>query len=141
MTTTTRSRPRASEEPPYKRHNTDGRINPGSYEVSGVIDVINLAYRLFLARDDHPEPPTNTEIKTLARYLVTAVDAVQVRATDHVDRQAASHNRAFRCLRTILDVHPVPWGAETPEREAWWETIVTDAAAIYTMALDLTDEP
>jgi hypothetical protein len=143
MTTATRSRPRATEEPPYRRLNTDGRINPGSYEVSGVIDVINLAHRLYLdAGDGQPqEPPQLPELRSLGRYLLAAADAIQRRATDTVDRQAASHNRALRCLRTALNAHPVPWGADTPDREAWWETVVDRASSIYTLALELVDEP
>lgn len=138
---TTRHHPPANEEPPFKRHNTDGRVNAGSFEVSGVLDVIALAHRLYL--EEHPRhvgPPEIRELRPLARHLVTAVDQVQYRATDRVNRMAASSARAMKAVRCALYAYPVPWGADPLVQREWWHRVVDHAAGIYDLALELVDE-
>lgn len=131
------TRPPATEAKPWDRHNTDGRPNLGSYEVGGALDAVKLAHRLHLAHLDG-QPPIKPEVRYLATMLLAATDATQARATGaRPDRQAASHKHAHRAVVAALDAHPVPWGADTDERNAWYEQLVNRAAMLLELARDL----
>lgn len=138
---TTKTRPLATEEPPYRRTNSDGRLNAGCYEVAGALAQVTLAHRLWM--DERPGtdvPPEIHEVRNLARYLVAAVDQVQKRAAGRIDRMAPSSDRASRAVRTALDAHPVPWGADEMLRNEWWNRLVDHATDLFTLALELVEE-
>lgn len=135
----------AREEPPYKRTNTDGRLNLGSYEVTQALDIVQAAHAAYVteieANDPHrTDPPTHLEVSTLAAWLAAAVDAVQQQTTGlRLDRMAASHRNAWRCVRQALTVHPVPFGADHDTRTSWWQALTAHAVELYRTALELVD--
>lgn len=136
------TRPIVTEEPPYRRTNSDGRINAGSYEVNGVLSVVALAHRLILEdRPGEPSPPEVSELRPLARYLISAVDTVQQRSAGRIDRMAASSARAMAAVRCALYAYPVPWHTDSAAKQEWWHQIVDHASSVYDLALELVAEP
>lgn len=130
--------PLAVEEPPYRRLNPDGRL--GCYEVAGVLSVVLFAHRSWISEGPGVEAPEVHELRGLVRYLVSAVDAVQARVAGRVDWMAASSDRAWRAVRTAIAAHPVPWGADSRTKEAWWHGIVDHAAGLFALALEFVDD-
>jgi hypothetical protein len=142
---------RVEEARPWERHNTDGSVNLGSYEVSATVYMANLAFRLLLekARNDAAlhdagvTAPTPIAVRNLATYLLTAADEVQatIRSDGCADRMDGSHRRARDAIREALDAYPVPWGADQEARAEWRETLVAAASMLLGVGVELLAVP
>lgn len=141
--------PRIQEAKPWEPYNSDGSLNLGSYAFTAAEGQVLLAHELLLARADavakaegHPfAPPTEGQIRGLARRLLQAADRTQaaVRTDHHAMRMDASHSRARSAVRTALEVHPVPWGAAGDELDRWVEDLAAYAAILLQVSVSLVD--
>lgn len=145
---TSTSGPRIAEAKPWEFYNSDGSINPGSYAYSAAEGMVLLASDLLLARArsvaDGPDgfkPPTEGQIKALARRLLRAADSAQttIRNDRHVARMANSHQRARAATRAALEAYPVPWGATSTELDHWVGELAGHAAALLRVTVGLLD--
>jgi hypothetical protein len=75
----------------------------------------------------------------LTRRLLRASDLTQaaVRSDGHCDRMDGSHTRARAAVRSALEAHPVPWGAEPAELDQWVADLSAYAAVIIRVSLSL----
>ncbi len=143
----------ATENPGYKAHNSDGRINLGSHAVAAVLGIERFATKLIIAEHEKAEVEVDhaaiaTQAAGLTEVLLELADAVQVRAYGggRVDRLAASHTRARSLVfETIETFCPAPFGADSddpdaagkPSVEEWKEDVIARAAEKFRHYADL----
>jgi hypothetical protein len=136
--------PRIVEGKPWEPMNSDGSLNLGSYAVQAAEGMSLLAQDLLVSRwraGDAEAPPTQGQIRSLARLLLIAADRAQAsaRADGHADRMDNSHSRSRAAVRAALDIYPVPFGADQAARDAWLEDITKHASEFLGTVLSLVD--
>lgn len=139
------SGPRMAEGKPWEFYNSDGSLNPGSYAYSAAEGIVLLANDLLLARARAAEgefkPPTEGQVRHLARRLLKAADRAQANLRDdgHVARMASSHSRCRAAVRASLEVYPVPWLATSEQIDEWEDNLVAHAGLILRLTVELVD--
>lgn len=131
----------AAEAKPWEPRNTDGRLNLGSYAVTAASGMVGLAVELLAAQGPGPAGDV-VKVKSLARWLLKAADAVQA-ANAHdgrVDRMDNLHTRARGAVRDALAVHPVPMNAGLEAVRAWHDELVELATGLLRTTIELTEE-
>ncbi|WP_432523741.1 hypothetical protein [Kineococcus sp. SYSU DK006] len=145
-----RRRAFAHEAAPHVALNSDQRVNLGSYAVQAAFSAEKVAYDILAeveqrAVEAHdaaveagelqedlrrvPAAVSLAQAAGLAGVLLELADRVQVGAYGggRPDRMANSHTRArslvYDAVRTR---HPVPFGVEVAEREAWMQAVVAE---------------
>lgn len=93
-----RSGSSANEEKPWEQYNSDGRINLGSYAITGLVSAESTAREHLVETevvniDDFLTDAAEGKVEYLTRALLRIADAVQV-APDHADGGSARPNRA-----------------------------------------------
>lgn len=134
---------RVAEGKPWEPQNSDGSLNLGSYAVQAAEGMALLAQDLLVQRwrADGGDAPSMKQVRALARLLLLAADRAQAsaRADGHADRMDNSHVRARSAVRAALEVHPVPFGADEPTRNAWLDALTAHASEFLTVVLSLID--
>lgn len=136
--------PRIQEGKPWEANNSDNSLNLGSYAVQAAEAMVLLAHDLLIARwraGDASGPPSQGQIKALARRLLTAADLAQASAREdgHADRMDNSHTRARSAVRAALEIHPVPFGATEVELKEWVDALAAYASDLLATVLALID--
>lgn len=115
----------ASEAPPFKEYNSDGRLNLGGPSVAAGVGAHNYVYDK-LSKSLNTEPNADT-VEYFAALLLSMADVIQIGAYGQgfrVDRKASSHVRVRSCLFSVVDVNPLPvtdsGTIETPEVVNAW---------------------
>lgn len=142
-----RRRARVAEGKPWEPDNSDGSLNLGSYAFMASAAMAEWAFELLVARDRETaelgktEPPRSGQVKNLAGHLLDIADRVQanLRADGRVDRMDASHTRARGAVRTVLPVHPVPFGAELNDILEWTDAVTAAATGVLEAAVALVE--
>lgn len=140
--------PRVAEARPWEYYNSDGSLNVGSYAYGAAEGMVLLANDLLLARARTVattegggfQPPTEGQVRSLARRLLRAADRAQATLRDdgHVSRMAASHSRSRAAVRAALDVYPVPWG-QPDAYDPWELALAAHAGILLRLTVDLVD--
>lgn len=132
---------RVAEARVYEPLNSDGSLNLGSYAVTAAQSMVSLANDLLIERwrrGDVDAPPTEGQLRGLARRLLLAADRVQAasRADHHADRMDNSHARARGAVEAALKSHPVPFGGDPAP---WLEELVATASSFMAVVVSLVD--
>ncbi|NAZ78123.1 hypothetical protein GTQ99_22325, partial [Kineococcus sp. T13] len=164
-----RRRAFAHEAAPHVALNSDQRVNLGSYAVQAAFSAEKVAHDVLAeaaqrACEAHdaavaagelqeeplgaPAPVSLAQAAGLAGVLLELADRVQVGAYGggRPDRMANSHTRArslvYDAVRTR---HPVPFGVEVAEREAWMRAVVAEGVerfrALATISQQVAEVP
>lgn len=139
--------PKMAEGKPWEFYNSDGTLNPGSYAYGAAEGMVLLAVDLLLAQakatvdDGGFRPPTEPQIRALAKRLLRAADRAQANLRDdgHVARMASSHSRCRAAVRNSLDVYPVPFGGTAADVAAWEDAVVDQAGILLRLTVELVD--
>lgn len=141
--------PRIAEARNFERYNQDGSRNLGSWEVLATEGMVLLAHDLLLEQarvqtklEGIPfVSPTPGKVTGLARRLLKAADVAQagLRPDGWVDRMAMSHTRCRGAVRVALEAHPVPWGADADQLEAWVAALADYATQLVKVTLALVE--
>lgn len=143
--------PRGYEDPPpYKRtYETGplaGQLNPSSYEVGVVLELVGLAQKLLIRRAraiaDHDgtpvAAPTLDEVRDLAQKLMLATDRVQIALRGgSVDRQSGLYRRVRWAVQESIDWYPWPGAEDLESEHAWHQVVVEHATTTVRVGLDL----
>lgn len=143
--------PRGYEDPPpYKRtYETGplaGQLNPSSYEVGVVLELVGLAQKLLIRRarahaEAHAAPvvaPTLEEVRELAQKLLLAADRVQKALRGgSVDRQSGLYRRVRWAVQESIDWYPWPGADDLEAEHAWHQVVVEHATTTVRVGLEL----
>lgn len=115
----------ASEAPPFKEYNSDGRLNLGGPSVASGVGVHNYVYDT-INKSLNAEPNPDT-VEYFAALLLSMADVIQIGAYGQgfrADRKASSHVRVRACLFSVIDANHLPvtdsGTIETPEVVNAW---------------------
>jgi hypothetical protein len=143
-----RRRAKVMEGKPWEPYLSDGvSLNLGSYAVQASVGTVEWAYQLLARRQRDEalegvpaEAPNMGKVAALARLLLRASDLTQARIRGgHVDRLEASHTRARGAVRSAIDAHPVPWGGDGDEKDAWVRALAAEAAELLAIGISLVE--
>lgn len=140
-----RSGSHATEEPSWKLYNSDGRLNLGSYAVSGTAgaesQVRERAVEIGAVSPlNFGDPQVEQQIMDATRAVLQVADAVQVALPDlrsKVDRNAGSHSRARGIVYDSIKYVP---GFLTDDVAVWKEKLQELAVARFVNIVRLTQE-
>lgn len=139
----------AAEAKPFHSHNTDNRINLGSYAVQAAVGAESLAADLIAEQNARvaeahnaaveagdiagepiePAPVDFKQAAALGRILLELADRVQVDAYGggRPDRMATSHSRARGLVYdAVKNRYAVPFG-DAEAQDAWKKAVVAEA--------------
>lgn len=131
----------AREGKQWDSHNSDGRVNLGSYAVTAASSMVEAA-RKALARETPEISFADPAVERLAGALLVIADQVQAQVTGaRPNRMAASHGRARGIVHTLLEGHlPPPSTQATSEQKKVWVTqMVAEGTAALGLARKLTE--
>lgn len=125
-----------SEGKPYETHNDPhvGRLDPNSYAATAAIGISTLAVEVM---HEAQRPIAPAQRQAVARTLLLVANTVQQNLSGRVDLAAGLHTRIRGALRTVLAIHPMPFGGDDDAWQAWIAGAVARVDAIIRTGRDL----
>lgn len=142
----------ATEEKPWEDYNSDGRVNLGSFTVTGLVGAESKAREHLVEQDvvsvnDFLTDAAENKIHYLTKVLLRVADAVQV-APDHADggssrpnRGSNSHTRARGIVYDSLKYLPFTKELGKDDIKEWETRLEALASARFVFAASLVGSP
>lgn len=136
----------ATEAPPYRLHNSDGRINLGSNAVQAVLGAERFALKMLTADADTDVVVTAEQMMQAAQFadvFLGLADRVQVGTYGggRSNRQVLSHARARALVFDTIEYQmPIPFDTFAEEGTRWGDALVEVCAKRFTRLVALADD-